>query len=107
MKPITNDQKERVSVIGLGAMGSALARTFLQKGYQVTVWNRSPEKTVYFKEAGATIASSAAAAIQASPLTVMCVADYVTANSILQQADTAEALRGRVLVQLRDRKSVV
>jgi 3-hydroxyisobutyrate dehydrogenase-like beta-hydroxyacid dehydrogenase len=100
MKPITNDQAERVSVIGLGAMGSALARTFLQKGYQVTVWNRAPEKTVYFKEAGATIASSAAAAIQASPLAVMCVSDYMTANKILQQADTTEALRDRVLVQL-------
>ncbi len=100
MKAITNDQKDRVSIIGLGAMGSALARTFLQKGYQVTVWNRAPEKTVYFKEAGATIASSAAAAIQASPLTVMCVSDYVTANKILQQANMAEALRDRVLVQL-------
>ena len=33
-----------VSVIGLGAMGSALARTLLQNGYAVTVWNRTAEK---------------------------------------------------------------
>jgi 3-hydroxyisobutyrate dehydrogenase-like beta-hydroxyacid dehydrogenase len=30
-----------VSVIGLGAMGSALARTLLHNGHRVTVWNRT------------------------------------------------------------------
>jgi len=33
-----------VSVLGLGNMGSALARAFLENGRAVTVWNRSPEK---------------------------------------------------------------
>jgi 3-hydroxyisobutyrate dehydrogenase-like beta-hydroxyacid dehydrogenase len=32
------------SVIGLGVMGSALAKTLLQNGYSVTVWNRNIEK---------------------------------------------------------------
>jgi len=30
-----------VSVIGLGAMGSAIAEAELQAGHTVTVWNRS------------------------------------------------------------------
>ena len=34
-----------VSVIGLGAMGSALARTLLRDGHRVTVWNRTSSKT--------------------------------------------------------------
>lgn len=33
-----------ISVIGTGAMGSALARALLKAGREVTVWNRSPEK---------------------------------------------------------------
>ena len=33
-----------VTVIGLGNMGSALARALLENGRAVTVWNRSPEK---------------------------------------------------------------
>ena len=33
-----------ISVIGLGDMGSALARTLLNNGYSVTVWNRSADK---------------------------------------------------------------
>ena len=34
-----------VTVIGLGAMGSAIANAFLNAGHDVTVWNRGPEKT--------------------------------------------------------------
>ena len=30
-----------ISVVGLGAMGSFIARTLLEKGYSVTVWNRT------------------------------------------------------------------
>ena len=30
----------KVSVVGLGSMGAALARALLRSGYVVTVWNR-------------------------------------------------------------------
>ena len=43
-----------ISVIGLGAMGSALARTLLQNGYAVTVWNRTAEKAGPLVSAGTT-----------------------------------------------------
>ena len=33
-----------ISMIGLGAMGSALARALLKSGHGLTVWNRSPQK---------------------------------------------------------------
>ncbi|MGD8841416.1 MAG: NAD(P)-binding domain-containing protein, partial [Gammaproteobacteria bacterium] len=33
-----------VSVVGLGMMGTALAKTLLEDGLEVTVWNRDPEK---------------------------------------------------------------
>ncbi len=32
----------RVGVVGLGAMGSAVARNLIGAGYATTVWNRSP-----------------------------------------------------------------
>ncbi len=34
----------RVSVLGLGLMGSALAEALLNAGHKVTVWNRTPTK---------------------------------------------------------------
>ena len=45
-----------VSVIGLGAMGSALARTLLGHGYRVTVWNRTSAKAEPLVRDGAVLA---------------------------------------------------
>ncbi|MBP5750744.1 MAG: NAD(P)-binding domain-containing protein, partial [Firmicutes bacterium] len=44
--------KERsdIAVIGLGVMGSGIARNLESKGYTVSVYNRSPEKTAAFME---------------------------------------------------------
>jgi 3-hydroxyisobutyrate dehydrogenase-like beta-hydroxyacid dehydrogenase len=34
----------RVGVVGLGAMGSRIARRLLERGHDVAVWNRTPQK---------------------------------------------------------------
>lgn len=62
-----------VSVLGLGLMGSALARAFLEKGHKVTVWNRSAAKATPLASYGAKITYTAAECIAASPLVVTCV----------------------------------
>lgn len=87
-----------VTVIGLGNMGSALARAFVENGRTVTIWNRSPEKAGPLLERGAVLASDAAAAIAASPMTVMCVTNDAAAKQIM--TDNEGALSGRLLVQL-------
>ena len=86
-----------VSVIGLGNMGSALARALLENGRAVTAWNRSPEKAVPLVKMGAALAPSAATAIAASPLILVCVTNYAAANRILGEAATY--LAGKLLVQ--------
>ena len=87
-----------VTVIGLGNMGSALARAFIEKGCSVTVWNRSPEKAASLVEKGALLASDAAAAIAASPVVVMCVTNQAAARQILAQNE--DTFTGKLLVQL-------
>ncbi len=37
-----------IGVMGLGTMGSALARNIASRGFKVSVWNRSPEKVTEF-----------------------------------------------------------
>ncbi|MFB9908806.1 NAD(P)-dependent oxidoreductase [Allokutzneria oryzae] len=93
--PMTNNP---VTVIGLGAMGTALAETLLANDHPVTVWNRSPEKADALVEKGATRADSVAAAVAASELVIACVLDYAALRSVLDPV--AEKLRGRVLVNL-------
>jgi 3-hydroxyisobutyrate dehydrogenase-like beta-hydroxyacid dehydrogenase len=86
-----------VSVIGLGNMGSALARVLLENGRAVTVWNRSPEKATSLVEKGAALAPNVDSAIAASPLIIVCVTNYAASNRILGEA--ANNLSGKLLVQ--------
>jgi 3-hydroxyisobutyrate dehydrogenase-like beta-hydroxyacid dehydrogenase len=88
------------SVIGLGTMGSTLARLLLQKGYHVTVWNRTIAKAKPLVQAGAVLAPNVAAAVSASPIIVICVHDYPATNQILDTKDVIAALAGRILIQL-------
>lgn len=87
-----------ISVIGLGAMGNALARTLLQEGYAVTVWNRSAEKAAPLAAAGAAVAGSAEQAVAASPATITCIASHEQTIALLQ--GFAGSLRGRTVIEL-------
>ena len=87
-----------ISILGLGAMGQALAARFLQQGHTVTVWNRTPGKAVSLAAKGAREVTSAADAITASDIAVMCVLDYAASNSVID--DAASVLSGHALVNL-------
>ena len=87
-----------VTVIGLGNMGSALARALRAGGHALTVWNRSPEKAAPLVAAGARLAASAADAVAASPIVIVCLTSYAAADEGLAEAEGR--LGGKVLVQL-------
>ena len=87
-----------VSVIGLGAMGSALARAQLKSGRSVTVWNRSADKAAPLVAEGAVAAATAAEAIAASPVTITCVKSHPQTQDILQNA--SNALPGKTIIEL-------
>jgi 3-hydroxyisobutyrate dehydrogenase-like beta-hydroxyacid dehydrogenase len=88
----------QVTVLGLGDMGSAIARTFVDRGYRTTVWNRTASKIVPLADAGAAAAATAADAVAASPLVVVCVLDSAAVDEVLGSVDAAIA--GKVLVNL-------
>ena len=92
---MTNNH-EAVTVIGLGAMGSKMAETFLAAGHPTTVWNRTPGRAAQLVAAGATEAGTAAEAVAASSLVVISQIDYAAMDNSLQGVD----LTGRVLVNL-------
>ncbi|RCV49991.1 NAD(P)-dependent oxidoreductase [Marinitenerispora sediminis] len=92
------DAPEPVTVLGLGPMGTALAGAFLDAGHPTTVWNRSPAKADPLVERGARRAGTAAEAVAASQLVIVCVIDYDAVHAIADSA--ADALAGRTLVSL-------
>jgi 3-hydroxyisobutyrate dehydrogenase-like beta-hydroxyacid dehydrogenase len=89
-----------VSVIGLGLMGSALAKAFLANNHKVTVWNRSSIKCRPLAEAGAKVASSVGEAVDASDTVVLCLLDYSTSDALLHAPDVTAKLKDKVIVQL-------
>lgn len=84
-----------VSVIGLGRMGTALATAFLDGGRSVAVWNRSPEPRRRLAAAGAREMATAASAIAASRLTVICLSEYAALGTV-----AAPSCAGRAIVSL-------
>ncbi len=49
-------QRTPLTLLGTGAMGSALARAWLAAGHPLTVWNRTSARTEPLAAAGATVA---------------------------------------------------
>lgn len=88
----------QITVIGLGQMGSAIARTYVERGYHTTVWNRTPIKAAPLVDAGATVVASAADAVAASPLVIICLLDSAAVDEML--ATIESSVRGKVLVNV-------
>ncbi len=94
------NESQHVCVIGLGAMGSALAEALLAKSYRVTVWNRTSSKCVALAEAGASVAASVSEAVAAADTIVVCLTDHGASTLVLRTDEAAGALGGKTLVQL-------
>ncbi len=89
-----------ITVIGLGLMGAALARTLQRAGHDLTVWNRSPVKMQPFIDDGVAGAPDVVSAIAASSVIVICIDNYAATNSMLRSDEVTPLLASRTVVQL-------
>ncbi|WP_433728914.1 NAD(P)-dependent oxidoreductase [Nocardia sp. CA-129566] len=87
-----------VSVLGLGPMGQAMVRAFLDAGIEVTVWNRSTDKVDAMVELGAKRAATVAEALDANEVSVLSLTHYAAMYDVLGQA--TDHLPGKVIANL-------
>jgi 3-hydroxyisobutyrate dehydrogenase len=66
---------QRIGFAGLGLMGSRMARQFLDKGFPLAVWNRTPAKAKPLTERGAKLAATPRELAEMSDVVISCVAD--------------------------------
>jgi 3-hydroxyisobutyrate dehydrogenase-like beta-hydroxyacid dehydrogenase len=65
----------RVGFAGLGLMGSRMSRRFLEKGFPLTVWNRTAARARPLEAQGARVAPTPRALAEASDVVMVCLAD--------------------------------
>jgi 3-hydroxyisobutyrate dehydrogenase-like beta-hydroxyacid dehydrogenase len=92
-------QSTPVTVVGLGPMGTALARALLAAGVPTTVWNRSPSRARPLADEGATVAATLPSAVAAGPLVVACLRDHDAFRQAFGAVDD-QAFSGRTVVHL-------
>lgn len=73
---------QTLGFLGLGIMGSAMAKNLLKAGFKVTVWNRSPEKCAELAALGATVAATPAEVTSSCAITFAMLADPAAAHAV-------------------------
>lgn len=75
----------KVTILGAGAMGSAMALRLIDTGHQVTVWNRSRERLTPLANAGAIVADDIATAVADAPVLITMMTDGEAVRSVAEQ----------------------
>jgi len=78
-----SDAIERITVIGTGIMGAPMAARLAAAGFDVTVWNRSTEKTAPLRKQGLRVANSAAEAASHADLVICMLSSGPVCDEIL------------------------
>lgn len=89
----------KTAVLGCGLMGSAVARTLLEGGGEVAVWNRTEAAAWALESNGATPFARAGDAVAIAPVVILLMAGYPAAAEALR-AVPDELWRGRIIVNL-------
>ena len=76
-----------VSFLGLGAIGTPMARRLAQPPFELTVWNRTREKALAFaRDTGARVVDTPAEAARGATFIVTCLSTSADVESLLADA---------------------
>lgn len=73
----------RIGFLGLGKMGTPMAKRLLAARHEVTVWNRSPERTEALRKEGAQVAVTPADVARASDVVMTMLFDDAAHEEVL------------------------
>lgn len=94
--------KETIGFIGIGLMGKPMVLRLLGAGYQVTVWNRTPEKLKPVVDAGAIEAESIASLVRQCDLILFSLANTAVVEELVFGNDgvASAAQNGQLIIDL-------
>ncbi|HJV36428.1 NAD(P)-dependent oxidoreductase [Geomonas sp.] len=77
----------KVTLIGLGRMGSAMAPNLIKAGHSLTVFNRTRSRSEPFAKMGAAVAETVGAATSGAEVVITLLADDQAVESVVFSAD--------------------
>jgi 3-hydroxyisobutyrate dehydrogenase-like beta-hydroxyacid dehydrogenase len=99
-KPEMEDAMD-VGLIGLGKMGTGIAKSLLRAGHRVTLYNRTRERAEALRKDGAAVAGSVAEACRGDAVLTMLADDAALESIVFGEAGVLKALpHGGVHVSL-------
>lgn len=88
------EQAMKVGVVGLGAMGAGMAESLLREGYEVTVWNRTPERAAPLVAKGAKVAREPADLFAGDAVVTMLSTDEAVREVVMESGALTRAAPG-------------
>jgi 3-hydroxyisobutyrate dehydrogenase len=91
----------KVALLGLGTMGAGMAGCLQKAGFELTVWNRTRERTAPFEKNGARVASSPREAAEQAEVIIGMLADDNVAQTVWLGDDGAllGAKAGAIIIE--------
>lgn len=83
----------KTAFLGLGKMGTPIARLLLQKGQELTVWNRTASRAEALAAEGASVAPSAADAVAGADVVFTMLMDDASLQQVLEGEGVLDRLR--------------
>jgi predicted dinucleotide-binding enzyme len=77
---------EQVAVLGTGIMGAPMARSLLKAGFQVRVWNRTPDKARVLAADGADLAETPTDAVLEAAFVITMLTDTAAVLAVMGEA---------------------
>ena len=92
----------KVGFVGLGLMGQPMAKNVAKKGFALSVFNRTPEKALPLKEAGASLAASPKEAAKGAEVVVLMLTGPEAVDQVLDgpQGVLAGLESGKTIVNM-------
>lgn len=91
---------KKVTVLGAGLMGAAIALTLHNKGCKVNVYNRTPEKLAPLATSGVQTFTDPNAAVAGVDCVISMLSDYQAAADVLCRQLSEQALKSKTLLQM-------
>jgi 3-hydroxyisobutyrate dehydrogenase len=92
----------KIGIAGTGRMGTAIALRLLELDHEITVWNRTPEKTALAAAAGAAVAATPAALASACDRIITILTNAAAMEAVYTEKDglLSGNVRGKLLIEM-------